>query len=146
MRITITRNTLLLVSAVLLTGVPVTSAQSEKAPVQTADVKDEAKSITVTGCVTTDADGKTFTVTGTTPTDPASATPSTWTLQSEGDFELRELAGKKVEITGTIDSKGGTTAKPSTTDSTAGTPAAAAATTGPRLHVRSVKPIADTCS
>jgi hypothetical protein len=143
MRIIVMRNPVLFLSAMLLAGVPAASAQSEQAPVQTADAK-EAKTVTVTGCVTADADGKTFTVTGTTPTDPASAAPSTWTLQSEGDLELRPFAGKKVEITGTIDSTSGTTAKAST-DSTAGAPAAAA-TSGPRLHVRSVKPIADTCS
>ena len=124
----------------LLAAMPAAGRQSQQAETSKPAAQESSKTITVTGCVTADADGKTFTITGTTPTDAASATPSTWTLQSEGDLALDKYAGSKVEITGTIDRKGGVSANQSADQ------AAPAASSGPRLHVRSIKPIADTCS
>ena len=111
-----------------------------------------AETRTVTGCVGAGIDARTFTfteaVTATSPaadrdatvaTAPAPATP--WTLVARSDIDLSKYAGKKVELTGMADSKGGASA-----EKTESTTQSANATTGPRFHVKSVRVLAETCS
>lgn len=105
-----------------------------------------------TGCVGAGLDGRTFTfiesVSPTSPStdrDPTVATPpippTTWTLIARSDIDLTKYVGKKVELTGTPDAKGTTSAYNS--DSASRAPNA---TTGPRFHVKSVKVLSETCS
>lgn len=104
----------------------------------------------VTGCIVAGTDGR-FTFTeSVTPTSPATAgdssvtaAPSTssWMLMANTDVDLSKYAGKKVELTGSSDHKGGMSA-----DKTQSTTRSSNATTGPRFHVKSVKVLAETCS
>jgi len=104
----------------------------------------------VTGCIVAGTDG-TFTFTqSATPNSPAAAgdasiaaapSSSPWTLMANTDVDLSKYAGKKVELTGSSDRKGGVSA-----DKTESTTRSSNATTGPRFHVKSVKVLADTCS
>lgn len=136
----------------LLAGAPLVSAQ---APAQTPPSTDPAAAAapqspsspqTVTGCLTPSADGKSFTLTeisapGSAASTAASA-PKTWTVQSSGDVDLSKYANHKVEITASGDNKGGMSDSASSSSSAA----SATATSGPRLHVKAVKDIANTCS
>jgi hypothetical protein len=130
----------------LLAGAPFVSAQ---APAQTPPTDPSAASQsssspqTVTGCLTPSADGKSFTLTEISPTGSAATSasaPKTWTVVSSGAVDLSKYANHKVEITASTDSKGGMSDQPSSSASSA------AATSGPRLHVKSVKDISNTCS
>ena len=107
---------------------------------------------TVTGCVAAGADGRTFSFTeSATPASPAadrdataapaSATAIPWTLMAQSDIDLAKYVGKKVELTGSSDMKGGVSA-----DKSSSSAPSANATAGPRFHVKSVKVLADTCS
>ena len=111
-----------------------------------------AETRTVTGCVGAGIDARTFTFTETVaPTSPATdrdaavasapAPIPNWTLVARSDIDLSKYAGKKVELTGMGDNKGGTSAEK--TESTTQSPKA---TTGPRFHVKSVRVLAETCS
>ena len=132
----------------LLAGAPFVSAQ---APAQTPSTDPSAAPAsqsssspqTVTGCLTPSADGKSFTLTEISPTGSAATSasaPKTWTVMSSGDVDLSKYANHKVEITASSDNKGGMSDQPSSSASSA------AATSGPRLHVKSVKDISNTCS
>src|SRR5260221_14642882 len=93
---------------------------------------------TVTGCVTASADGKTFTLTE---ANAASmARPKNWTLVATGGVDLSKYANHKVEVTGTAPK--GSSSSPTMTDEK--TPAAAHL--GPKLEVKDVKDISNTCS
>jgi hypothetical protein len=108
---------------------------------------------TITGCVTVGTDGKSYILTETSAasssdatTPPSSsatssssvASPKTYTLVASGDVDLSKYANHKVEITA---SKGGMS------DSTSSSSAqSAAAGSAPRLHVKAVKDISNTCS
>jgi hypothetical protein len=135
----------------LLAGAPLVSAQ---APAQTPPSTDPSAAPaaqsspmpqTVTGCLTPSADGKSFTLTEINPTGSAASTsaaaPKTWTVQSSGDVDLTKYANHKVEITASSDNKSDMSS--SSSSSSAST---AAATSGPRLHVKAVKDISNTCS
>ena len=111
-----------------------------------------AETRTVTGCVSAGTDAGTFTFAeAVTPTSPAtdrdatvaSAPPTvaSWTLMARSDIDLSKYVGKKVELTGMTDSKGGVSA-----EKTESTTKSANATAGPRFHVKSVKVLAETCS
>lgn len=111
-----------------------------------------AETRTVTGCVGAGTDARTFTFAeAVTPTSAATDRDSTvasapapvtsWTLVARSDIDLSKYAGKKVELTGMTDSKGGTSA-----EKTESTTRSSNATTGPRFHVKSVKVLAETCS
>ena len=76
------------------------------------------ESKTATGCVAAAVDGRTFTftesVTPASPSadrDPSVAAPpipaTSWTLVARSDIDLTKYVGKKVELTGTPDAKGG---------------------------------------
>lgn len=130
----------------LLAGAPFASAQ---APAQTPSTDPSAapasqsssSSQTVTGCLTPGADGKSFTLTEISPTGSAASSasaPKTWTVVSSGDVDLSKYANHKVEITGA--KAGGMSDQPSSSASSA------AATSGPKLQVKSVKDISNTCS
>jgi hypothetical protein len=133
----------------LLAGAPFASAQ---APPQTPPTDPSAAPAaqsssspqTVTGCLTPSADGKSFTLTEISPTGSAATSqasaPKTWTVMSSGDVDLSKYTNHKVEITASSDNKGGMSDQPSSSASSA------AATSGPRLHVKSVKDISNTCS
>jgi len=119
-------------------------------PASTAASSPEPK--TATGCVGAGIDGRTFTFTEsvapTSPSadrDPTVATapipPTAWVLIARSDIDLTKYVGKKVEITGTPDGKGGTSAYNS--DGATRSPNAA---TGPRFHVKSVRVLAEMCS
>jgi len=107
---------------------------------------------TATGCVSAAVDGRTFTftesVTPVSPSkdrDPSVAAPpipaTSWTLVARSDIDLTKYVGKKVELTGTPDAKGGMSGYNS--ESATRSPNA---TTGPRFHVKSVRVLAETCS
>ena len=111
-----------------------------------------AETQTVTGCVGVGIDARTFTFTeAVTATSPATARDATvasapapvvpWTLVARSDIDLSKYAGKKVELTGMADKKGGASA-----EKTESTTQSANATTGPRFHVKSVRVLAETCS
>jgi len=106
---------------------------------------------TATGCVAAAADGRTFTFTeSATPAspsadrDPAVAAPAipttSWILVARSDLDLTKYIGKKVELTGTPDAKGGTSGYNSESSTRS-----AKATDGPRFHVKSVRILAETC-
>ncbi len=93
---------------------------------------------TVTGCLTASADGKTFTITE---SNAASmARPKNWTLVATGGVDLSKYANHKVEVTGSTPK--GASASPTMSDDK--TPAAAAL--GPKLEVKDVKDVSNTCS
>ena len=129
----------------LLAGTPYVSAQ---APAQTPSTDPSASQSssmgqTVTGCLTPSADGKSFTLTEISAAGAASSTasaPKTWTVVSSGDVDLSKYANHKVEITASSD-KG--YSSPSSSPSSA---SSAAASSGPKLNVKSVKDISNTCS
>jgi hypothetical protein len=126
----------------LLAGTPYVSAQ---APAQTPSTDPSASQSssmgqTVTGCLTPSADGKSFTLTEISAAGAASSTasaPKTWTVVSSGDVDLSKYANHKVEITASSDKS------PSSSPSSA---SSAAASSGPKLNVKSVKDISNTCS
>ncbi len=102
-----------------------------------ADAKAD-QGTTVTGCVTTGTDGKSFVLTETPQdaTQPA-GTSKVWTLVSTGSVDLSKYANHKVELTGASETAKGTMSpdeKP------------ASAASGPQFKVKSVKDIANTCS
>ncbi len=83
----------------------------------------QAEQKTATGCVAAGVDGRTFTFTeSATPTAPTaerlprrragSPAPAAWTLIARSDLDLTKYVGKKVELTGTPDAKGGASAYP----------------------------------
>ena len=104
---------------------------------------------TAIGCVSAAADGRTFTFTESaapTSTAPSAAAPApampatSWTLVARSDIDLTKYVGKKIELTGTPDSKGGMSGNNSESSTRS-----AKATDGPRFHVKSVKVLAETC-
>jgi hypothetical protein len=98
----------------------------------------DQNSQTVTGCLTASADGKTFTLTE---SNAASmARPKNWTLVATGGVDLSKYANHKVEVTGSAPK--GASASPTMSDDK--TPAAAVL--GPKLEVKDVKDISNTCS
>lgn len=138
----------------LLAAAPLVSAQAP-APAQTPPSTDPSAATaqtpmstpqTVTGCLTPSADGKSFTLTEISATGSAASTsasaPKTWTVQSSGDVDLSKYANHKVEITSSSDNK----SDMSSSSSSSSASTAAAATSGPRLHVKAVKDISNTCS
>ena len=109
---------------------------------QSADSQNEQK--TAIGCVAAGADGRTFTFTeaaGAAAASAASPAPASWTLMARSDVDLTKYVGKKVEVTGKPDAKGGASAYPDS-----GASRSPSATTGPRFHVKSVRVLAETCS
>jgi hypothetical protein len=125
---------------------PATAAAAATAAATPSDQK------TATGCVTAGADGRTFTFTeSVTPTSPATdrdpsvaapAIPATsWILVARSDIDLTKYVGKKIELTGTPDAKGGMSGNNSESATRSSN-----ATAGPRFHVKSVKVLAETCS
>ncbi len=66
---------------------------------------------------------------------------TSWILIARSDIDLTKYVGKKVELTGTPDSKGGTSGYNSESSTRS-----SKATEGPRFHVKSVKVLAETCS
>jgi len=125
---------------------PITAAS--QAPEARAPKSDEPR--TITGCVAAGTDARTFTITES--LNPASPTPNpsvatapaslgTWSLKADSNIDLSKYVGKKVEITGSSDRKGGMSA-----DTSASTTRSDASTTGPRFHAKSVKVLAETCS
>jgi hypothetical protein len=64
-----------------------------------------------------------------------------WTLQSKSDEDLSKYVGKRVEITGSQDNKGGSSA-----GQTSSTTRSDASMSGPRFHVKSVRILSETCS
>jgi hypothetical protein len=106
---------------------------------QSADGQNEQK--TAIGCVAAGADGRTFTFTEAAGAAAASAAPASWTLMARSDVDLAKYVGKKVEVTGKPDAKGGASAYPDS-----GASRSPSATTGPRFHVKSVRVLAETCS
>ena len=124
-------------------------ASAAAAATVAADPSDQKTAI---GCVSAGADGRTFTFTeSVTPTspatdrDPAVAAPpipaTSWILVARSDIDLTKYVGKKVELTGAPDSKGGMSGYNSESSSRS-----AKATDGPRFHVKSVRILAETCS
>lgn len=102
-----------------------------------ADAKAD-QATTVTGCVSTGTDGKSFVLTET-PQDATQAATAAkvWTLVSSDGVDLSKYANHKVEVTGASETAKGTMSpdeKP------------AASVTGPQFKVKSVKDIANTCS
>lgn len=106
---------------------------------------------TITGCVAPSADGRGFTLSESSaaaakPTDPTAASGAMagagrWTLLAKSDVDLSKYAGKRVEITGSADNKGGASADRSQSETRSD-----ASMTGQRFHVKSVRVIAETCS
>ena len=108
---------------------------------------------TITGCIAAGIDSRSFTFTqsATSATSPdrdsssaRAATPAaqtSWTLMSSSEVDLSKYVGKKVELTGSPDNKGGMS-----DDRSSSTSRSPNATTGPRFHVKSVRVLADTCS
>jgi hypothetical protein len=141
-----------LFAAAVLAPLPL-SAQSAPAasPTATSAAITSDGTKTVTGCVAAGVDARTFTFTesATTssaaadraPAPAASATAIPWTLMAHSDIDLAKYVGKKVELTGSSDMKGGVSA-----DKSSSSAPSANATTGPRFHVKSVKVLGDTCS
>jgi hypothetical protein len=107
-------------------------------PARAFDAMQDQNTTTVTGCVTASADGKTFTLTE---ANAASmARPKNWTLVATGGVDLSKYANHKVQVTGTAPK--GASSSPTMTDEK--TPAAAQL--GPKLEVKDVKDISNTCS
>src|SRR5262245_25548432 len=111
--------------AALLAAAPLASA---------SDDKPAAPGKTVTGCVTTANDGKSFTLTES--SQDMQSTPKTWTLVATSGVDLSKYANHKVEITGSSDTKSDTTAPTASSGAAAGT----------KFNVKSVKDISNTCS
>lgn len=126
---------------------PATSPTTTSTAAYSSEKASDSKRIT--GCIVAGTDGTfTFTESATPPPATAGASsvtaaPSTssWMLMANTDVDLSKYAGKKVELTGSSDHKGGRSA-----DKTHSTTRSSNATTGPRFHVKSVKVLADTCS
>ena len=125
---------------------PATTAAASAVAANPSDQK------TATGCVAAAVDGRTFTFTESvtpaspsTDRDPSVAAPpipaTSWTLVARSDLDLTKYVGKKVELTGTPDAKGGMSGYNS--ESATRSPNA---TTGPRFHVKSIRVLAETCS
>jgi len=113
---------------------------AQPAATQPADSQSEQK--TAIGCVAAGADGRTFTFTEAAGAAASAATPApaSWTLMPRSDLDLTKYVGKKVEVTGKPDAKGGASAYPDS-----GASRSPSATTGPRFHVKSVRVLAETC-
>ena len=136
------KNALLCAAFAAALFTPITAASQTPAPEGRAHKSDEAR--TVTGCIAAGTEARTFTFTeAVNPTPNPSATTSSgpWTLKADSNVDLSKYVGKKVELTGSSDRKGGVSA-----DTSASTTRSDASTTGPRFHVKSVKVLADTCS
>jgi len=133
----------------LLAGTAFVSAQTPQTPSTDPSASPSAQSSsmgqTVTGCLTPSADGKSFTLTEISASGAASSTasaPKTWTVASSGDVDLTKYANHKVEITASSD-KSDPSSSASSSSSSAST---ASATSGPKLNVKSVRDISNTCS
>ena len=133
----------------LLAGTAFVSAQTPQTPSTDPSASPSSQSSsmgqTVTGCLTPSADGKSFTLTEISASGAASSTasaPKTWTVASSGDVDLTKYANHKVEITASSD-KSDPSASASSSSSSAST---ASATSGPKLNVKSVRDISNTCS
>ncbi len=123
---------------------------SPQTPSTSATAPASADSKTITGCVAPGAGG-TFTLSESAaaapkPTEPTAASGATssagrWTLMSKSDVDLSKYVGKRVEITGSADNKGGASA-----DQSSSTTRSDASMSGPRFHVKSVRIVAETCS
>lgn len=124
-------------------------AQSPQSGAASPAADAQAGTRTVIGCVSAGTDGRSFnfmeSATAPQSSDAAAAAtapaPLSWTLVAGGDVDLTKYVGKKVEITGSSDRKGGMSAERS--ESTTRSPSSL---TGPRFHVKSVKVLAETCS
>ena len=133
----------------LLAGTAFVSAQTPQTPSTDPSASPSSQSSamgqTVTGCLTPSADGKSFTLTEISAAGAASSTasaPKTWTVASSGDVDLTKYANHKVEITASSD-KSDPSSSASSSSSSAST---ASATSGPKLNVKSVRDISNTCS
>ena len=133
----------------LLAGTAFVSAQTPQTPSTDPSASPSSQSSsmgqTVTGCLTPSADGKSFTLTEISASGTASSTasaPKTWTVASSGDVDLAKYANHKVEITASSD-KSDPSSSASSSSSSAST---TAATSGPKLNVKSVRDISNTCS
>ena len=133
----------------LLAGTGFVSAQTPQTPSTDPSASPSAQSSsmgqTVTGCLTPSADGKSFTLTEISASGAASSSasaPKTWTVASSGDVDLTKYANHKVEITASSD-KSDQSSSASSSSSSAST---ASATSGPKLNVKSVRDISNTCS
>jgi len=133
----------------LLAGTAFVSAQTPQTPSTDPSASPSSQSSsmgqTVTGCLTPSADGKSFTLTEISASGAASSTasaPKTWTVASSGDVDLTKYANHKVEITASSD-KSDQSSSASSSSSSAST---ASATSGPKLNVKSVRDISNTCS
>ena len=133
----------------LLAGTAFVSAQTPQTPSTDPSASPSAQSSsmgqTVTGCLTPSADGKSFTLTEISASGAASSSasaPKTWTVASSGDVDLTKYANHKVEITASSD-KSDQSSSASSSSSSAST---ASATSGPKLNVKSVRDISNTCS
>lgn len=104
---------------------------------------------TVTGCVTPGTTSGTYSITQ----SPAAAAPTadreraastaggSWTLKADANVDLSKYVGKRVELTGSSDRRGGVSE-----DRTASTTRSSEAKVGPQFHVKSVKVLSETCS
>lgn len=133
----------------LLAGTAFVSAQTPQTPSTDPSASPSSQSSsmgqTVTGCLTPSADGKSFTLTEISASGAASSSataPKTWTVVSSGDVDLTKYANHKVEITASSD-KSDQSSSASSSSSSAST---ASATSGPKLNVKSVRDISNTCS
>ena len=133
----------------LLAGTAFVSAQTPQTPSTDPSASPSSQSSsmgqTVTGCLTPSADGKSFTLTEISASGTASSSasaPKTWTVASSGDVDLTKYANHKVEITASSD-KSDQSSSASSSSSSAST---ASATSGPKLNVKSVRDISNTCS
>ena len=133
----------------LLAGTAFVSAQTPQTPSTDPSASPSSQSSamgqTVTGCLTPSADGKSFTLTEISASGAASSSasaPKTWTVASSGDVDLTKYANHKVEITASSD-KSDQSSSASSSSSSAST---ASATSGPKLNVKSVRDISNTCS
>ena len=133
----------------LLAGTAFVSAQTPQTPSTDPSASPSSQSSsmgqTVTGCLTPSADGKSFTLTEISASGAASSSasaPKTWTVASSGDVDLTKYANHKVEITASSD-KSDPSSSASSSSSSAST---ASATSGPKLNVKSVRDISNTCS
>lgn len=133
----------------LLAGTAFVSAQTPQTPSTDPSASPSSQSSsmgqTVTGCLTPSADGKSFTLTEISASGAATSSataPKTWTVVSSGDVDLTKYANHKVEITASSD-KSDQSSSASSSSSSAST---ASATSGPKLNVKSVRDISNTCS
>jgi hypothetical protein len=104
---------------------------------------------TITGCVTPGTTSGTFSIAE----SPAAAAPTaqrgpaasaaggSWTLKADTSVDLSKYVGKRVELTGSSDRRGGVSE-----DHTASTTRSPQAMAGPQFHVKSVKVLSETCS